>query len=73
MVQGAREVVLMARTPYWQMVKDRNFDQVPDTYLDWLRDQPWAKEHTVEAINKELAARKRSHFHVEDRFGKIID
>ena len=60
-------------SPYWPMVKNRDFAQVPDTYLDWVRDQTWCKKETVEAINKELETRKRSHYHVEDRYGKVID
>jgi hypothetical protein len=63
----------MSTSPYWPMVKARQFDEVPDTYLDWVRDQVWCRKETVEAINKELATRKRSNFHVPDRFGKIID
>ena len=60
-------------SPYWQMVKDRNFDEVPDTYLDWIRDQEWVRPDTLKAINKELETRKRSHYHVEDRYGKVIE
>lgn len=46
-------------SPYWQMVKDRNFDEVPDTYLDWCRDQPWIRPDTLHDINKEREARKK--------------
>lgn len=60
-------------SPYWPMVKARQFDEVPDTYLDWLRDRDWIKPDTLQAINKELETRKRSHYHVEDRFGKVLD
>ncbi len=59
-------------SPYWQMVKDRNFDEVPDTYLDWCRDQPWIRPDTMQAINRELETRKRSNYHIEDKFGKVI-
>ena len=61
-------------SPYWQMVKDRNFDEVPDTYLDWLLGQKWfLKMGFVSEVMHELETRRRSHYHVKDQFGKIID
>lgn len=62
-------------SPYWKMVKDCNFDEVPDTYLDWLLDQAWFQKmlKLYASVQRELATRKRSHYHIEDRFGKTLE
>ena len=61
-------------SPYWQMVKDGDFAQVPDTYLDFLLGLPWfVKSQWAEAVGKELATRKRSHYHVPDQYGKVLE
>lgn len=61
-------------SPYWQMVKDGEFDEVPDTYLDWLMGEPWfIRTQAAKAVAIELATRKRSHYHVPDQFGKTLE
>jgi hypothetical protein len=57
-------------------VKSRDFEAIPDTYLDYLQGQPWfvAKFSALsEAVEKELATRQRSHYHVEDQYGKVLE
>jgi hypothetical protein len=58
--------------------KGKVLAEIPDTYLDWLLGQDWfvkrpGNREWMEAIGKELATRKRSHWHVEDRFGKTME
>jgi hypothetical protein len=61
-------------SPYWQKVKDKDFAEVPDTYLDFLLGLGWfVKSQWSKAVEKELATRKRSHYHVEDQYGKRIE
>ena len=61
-------------SPYWQKVKDGDFAEVPDTYLDFLMGLPWfVKSPWSEAVAKELATRKRSHYHVRDRYDKTLE
>ena len=61
-------------SPYWQKVKDTDFAEVPDTYLDFLMGLDWfVKSQWAEAVSKELATRKRSHYHVPDQYGKVIE
>jgi ATP-dependent Lon protease len=61
-------------SPYWQMVRDCDFAQVPDTYLDFLMGLPWfVQSQWSEAVARELATRKRSHYHVEDKYGGTLE
>ncbi len=63
-------------SPYWQMVKDKNFEQVPDTYLDFLMGCEWFvlkwSKH-AKTVAEELKTRNRSHYHVEDKYGKTLE
>ena len=62
-------------SPYWQMIIDGDYAEVPDTDLDWLRDQPWfqKKIDLYMAVDRELKTRKRSHYHVADRYGRTLE
>ena len=58
--------------------KGKRLAEIPDTYLDWLIGAGWFIERPgnrewIEAIGLELAARKRSHYHVEDDYGKTME
>jgi uncharacterized protein (DUF3820 family) len=56
--------------------KGKTLADIPDTYLDWLIGQDWFVKRNrewVEAIGKELATRKRSHYYVEDQIGKVME
>jgi hypothetical protein len=60
----------------WNRLVKREFDNIPDTYLDWLLGQKWFvtkfKDLSVD-VEKELAGRKRSYYHVPDKFDKILE
>lgn len=54
--------------------RGKDIAEVPDTYLDWLMGETWfVKKKDSEEVAKELAARERSHYHIEDAFGKTIE
>jgi len=56
--------------------RDRNIEEIPDTYLDWLLGEKWFLEkynHLVIPIAKELALRKRSDCHIRDDFDKTLE
>ncbi len=45
--------------------RGRTIAEIPSDYLDWIRDADWFRTShgdAVEAIDKELATRKRSHY-----------
>lgn len=57
--------------------RDKDLAEIPDTYLDWLLGEQWffgqeRNESLIVEITKELATRKRSHYHVEDDYGKTL-
>ena len=59
---------------YWQLVKDHEFANVPDTYLDHLLGEDWfVKTELAEEVVKELALRKRSYAFVPDQWGKTLE
>lgn len=58
--------------------KNRPIGEIPDTYLDYLLGETWfclnAKNlKLIEAIEKELATRRRSRCYIEDQFGKTLE
>lgn len=54
--------------------RGRDVAEVPDTYLDWLMGEKWfVKRPDAEDVARELMARKRSHYHVEDEYGKTLE
>jgi hypothetical protein len=58
--------------------KGKRLADIPDTYLDYIIGEKWFVEQPrnrrwIEAIGLELAARKRSHYHVEDYYGKTME
>jgi hypothetical protein len=56
----------------------KDISVIPDTYLDYVIGQPWffnkkENEATLNAIVKELDTRRRSHFYIEDDYGKTLE
>ncbi|WP_218253678.1 hypothetical protein, partial [Candidatus Magnetobacterium casense] len=73
--ESARPFYPKRSTNFYRVIKS-DFDFVPDTYLDWLLGETWfIQNYEAESVNvqKELNTRRRSHYHVEDQFGKVGD
>ena len=58
--------------------RGKGLAEIPDTYLDWIIGQEFffsqkRNEALIVEITKELATRRKSHYHIEDEYGKTLE